>query len=134
MQLQVRKLPALAASGCLPLVGQGIQQFPEMQTVPFKDAFRRIAGAIEENDRVEITVTLNGRLAAFMVLVLEDDMHVGPCCTVQWAYVQPDHVGVGAVMYRRAVRIAKSLRVPWLAYTRRTGDGEYRLKYRRLHG
>lgn len=131
-QVEAHKRSPLAATRCLPLIGPAIREFPEMQGRPFDEAFVRVARSIEGNERIELIATQYGETIGGMVLVLEDDQHVGPCCSVQWAYVPAGNPRVGAALYRAALRIAKRARAPYFAYTKRLGTGEYKLTYKRL--
>lgn len=131
-QVEVRKLPAEAATSFLPLVGVGIREFPEMQGRPFKEAFVRVVRSIEANDRIELIATQYGEMIGGIVLVLDDDQHVGPCCSLQWAYVPAGNPRVGAALYRTARQVARKIGAPYLCYTKRVGEGEYRVIYRQL--
>lgn len=131
-QVEVHKRSPLAATLCLPLIGPAIREFPEMQGRPFDETFVRVARSIEENERVELIATQYGETVGGLVLVLEDDQHVGPCCSVQWAYVPAGNPRVGATLYRTALRLARRHRVPYLAYTKRVGVGRFSMVYRKL--
>lgn len=132
-QVEMYKRNPLAATTCLSLIGPAIREFPEMQGRPFEEAFVRVARSIEANERVELIVTQYGETLGGMVLVLEDDQHVGPCCSVQWAFVPVQNLGVGSMLYREAMRIARRARIPYFAYTRRVGAGRFSMTYLKLH-
>lgn len=135
METKVVRKVALTQSDCTAMYAPAIDELPELQATPFIATYQRIARDIEANDRVEVIATHDGETVGALVLVLEEDMHVGPCLTVQWAYVLPKHRGrAGICLYREVLAIAKRMKAPYLAYTHRSGHMKYTLTYRRMYG
>jgi hypothetical protein len=96
----------------------------------------RIIRSTESNERIELIHRVDGVPAAIMILVVDDDPHVGVCLGVQWFYTLPAYRNQTPV--RAMLRIARSVAADQglsiLAYTHRTGPAEYTIRYRRLHG
>lgn len=93
----------------------------------------RMREATEQHDRVELLAVSDGGVVGCMVLVEDDDLHVGHCLTVMWNYVLPEHRGlVGRRFLRAAFGLARQAGIPVVAYTHREGVGQYRTTYRRV--
>lgn len=136
VDVQVRKVLAGGATNLLPAVVSAVGTLPELTWQRgFIDAVKAVAHSIEENERIEVIATLRGEVLGGAVLVIDDDMHVGPCLTVQWAYIKPEYRGAGSGVYRQVLGVAKRLKTAVLAYSHRTADGVYQIRYRRVqHG
>ena len=122
-------------AGTVPdgLIHAAYDECVEMRTQPFMEVYQRVRRHIEAHQRLEITVTLYEEIVGQLILVSEsDDPHVGPCATIQWAYVLPDHRRCGAELYRMAYRAARKLQHKVLSYTHREAAGVYTHRYRRL--
>lgn len=90
---------------------------------------------ITDMDRFELLAFDGDKLVGAMVLAFdEDEVHVGRCCYVAFAYMLPAYRGgnAGAWFYRTALRITKNCGYPVLAYTHRVRDWEYLVRYIRI--
>lgn len=91
--------------------------------------------ALQDLDRYEVIMLGERSEIGGLVLAVDPwDVHVGPCVSVFANYVLPEHRGtqVGAACMRAAIRIAKQIRMPVLAYTHRKGPWRYETIYRRI--
>ena len=111
--------------------GKAWDELPEFRFQPREYAVERISLDMRQHDRLELSVHLDGTPVGFMVLVPDDDPHVGPCLGTQYSYVLPEHRGVGSLLYRTALKLAREGGFRVLAYTHRISETEYRIKYRR---
>lgn len=107
---------------------------PEMLWGGRVEAVKRCLEATTDIDRYEMVAFVNGKPIGICVLVHENDINVGPCLGIMWNWVHPNHRGVGSRFLRRAIELAKENRLPVLAYSQRVGEGEYRVRYRRVYG
>ena len=108
---------------------------PEMIWGGRAEAVKRCLEVTVASNRYEMTAFAGKRPVGFCVLVGEEDANVGPCLGIMWNWVHPDYRGVvGSRFLRRAIALAKENQLPVLAYTQRVGLGEYRVRYRRVHG
>ena len=108
---------------------------PELCWGGREEAADRIVRATVEVDRYELCAIINGKPVGICVLVSEEDAHVGPCLGVMWHWVHPAHSGeLGRLFLRRAIELAKENNLPCIAFSHRIKEGEYRIKYRRVHG
>lgn len=118
------------------VVDEAIAEFPEFTWQDsVEDARIRILDSIEDlPERVEITArTQNGTLVGLIVVASDDDSQVGEVLGVQWNFVSADYRGpVGTQLMREARRVGKRSGFNIIAYTHRSGEGRYELKYRRL--
>ena len=112
-------------------------EFPELRGQGWYAFVERFLESVPE-ERVEFRLYKTGteEVVACAIVVLEEDMHVGQCLTVQWNYCLPQYRGSWfRTVYKHLRQIAVELEVPWVAYSHRSGDAEYKIKYRRtLHG
>lgn len=85
-------------------------------------------------ERIEIQGWVDGHLIGGLVLSDDWDVHVGPCLSVLTNYTLPKYRTklYGAKVFREAIRVAKELGYPCLAWTHRVGDWCYMTRYRRL--
>lgn len=85
-------------------------------------------------DRYELGLLVADKVVGGVTLVEDDDVHVGRCLTVASQYVLPEYRNTGCSMLfmREAVRLARNLSMPVLAYTHRLGDWTYKTTYRRI--
>lgn len=85
-------------------------------------------------DRYEVGVVLDNTPVGGILLVQDDDWHVGRCLAVVSQYVLPEHrhTGVSRACMRYTVNIAKELQYPTLAYSHRKGPWRYETIYRRI--
>lgn len=136
VDVRVQKVLEGGATNLLPAVISAADTIPELTWQrSFIDAVKAVAHSIEGNGRIEVIATIKGEIVGGAVLVIDDDMHVGPCLTVQWAYIKPEYRGAGSKVYRQVLGVAKRLKTAVLAYSHRTADGVYQIQYRRLqHG
>lgn len=95
----------------------------------------RMVDSCEEVERVELVAFDGERCVGICVMGTDYDCNVGPSLSIAWNFVLPEYRGiVGQRFLRRAFRLCAELCLPTLAYTHRIGEGEYVLKYRRIHG
>ena len=111
-------------------------ELPELQYQPCEGFLRGFTEAHEDSERVEFLAYNGPLLVGGGILVLEHDVHVGPCLSLAWQYVLPEyrHIGVVRRLHKVLVQSAKALNIPSIAYSHRIGTGEYITKYRRIHG
>ncbi len=96
----------------------------------------RAMNSVQMVARYEFHAILDGRVVGAMVVAEEaDDPHVGCCLSVLYNYILPEYrdIGIAGHFLRGAMRLAKSLGYPVLAYTHRVGAGRYLTTYRRTH-
>lgn len=105
---------------------------PEMCWGGREEAVRRVLEATEAVERYEVVAYHDQLVVGCMILVADDDAHVGPCLSVMWNFVLPEFRGVGASFLRKAFSLAKENDLPVVAFAQRTGLGEYTVKYRRV--
>lgn len=137
MNLSLYVLDAGQDTYMRPFAEAVTQEFPEYRWVTDRAAsIERFVNAIEANERVELVYKDAGQPVAGAVLVAEEDVHVGPCLTVQGLYVMPAYraAGLAAELLQQAEQLARSLGLSVLSYTRRIGDVRYENVYRRLNG
>ena len=68
-----------------------VLEFPELrQSEDYREDVHRVVTSLSEFDRFEIVTTIDQRVVGGAVIVLDDDQHVGPCLSLQWAYVLPE--------------------------------------------
>jgi len=120
-------------------MGQWLMQdvldcFPEMTWVRDRDtALREMVLSTESIPRVELIAFHGKRPVGLCILVYENDPHVGDCLGIQWNFVLPAYRGyVGHRFLRRAIQLARGNGLKVLAYTHRTGLGQYAVHYRRI--
>lgn len=106
---------------CIP---SAYKEFPEFRVTPFAETYRRIRESTESYSRLEIRVQVRGCTVAVAIYVLEEDMHVGPCYSIQWMYVLPEYRGKGIAKTFLEIlkRKAKDAGVPY-SYTKRRRNG-----------
>lgn len=95
----------------------------------------RTLTAMQPFDRYEVLVLDGEGTVGCLVLVLDDDdPHVGPCASVFTAWVDPALRGgaVGRSMYRIARHLAKDNGHSILAYSHRVKDWQYLTSYWRI--
>ncbi|QJD54803.1 GNAT family N-acethyltransferase [Pseudomonas phage MR6] len=118
------------------LLPSALLNVPEMGWGGSEEEVRlRVCEQTEQIDRYEFVAIETGRVVGCAVLAPDEDIHVGPCLTIMWNYIIPEYRGaLGMRFHRLAIRLAKHLGLPVLAYTHRKGVGQYSITYRRLHG
>lgn len=113
------------------VIAKAYAECTELQVCDYPTTYDRIVKDTTENGRLEVRAKVDGVVAAVAIIVLDADLHVGQCVGMQWAYVLPEyrHLGLlkGAYLWQRS--LARALGIPY-AYTTRTGEGQYILKYR----
>lgn len=111
-----------------------VQAAPELTWLRSeKEALQAILNSIEMDDRWELSVWDGPTLLGVAIAKEDQDDHVGPCLSVQWRFVLPEAEGLaGRKLQRGLVRLARGLGFKVLAYTKRTGNARYELKYLRL--
>lgn len=137
MNLLLYVLDAGSTTYMRPFAEAVTQEFPEYRWTTSREvSIERFVNAIEANERVELVYKDDKHHAAGAVLVAEEDVHVGPCLTVQGLYVMPGYrtAGLAAELLSQAEHVAKQTGLQVLSYTRRIGDVRYENIYRRLHG
>lgn len=110
-------------------------EFIELQCMEQHAWVQMVLQHISEHERLKVLAYSGGELLGGLVLVRDDEEpHVGPCLSVWANYVFPKHRygKVGAELFRKALRCARKLKAPVLAYTHRTGDWRYSTHYRRI--
>lgn len=117
------------------LLRQAWAEFPELRYTSEQEFRHRVRASIRELDRWELLVLAEGVPVAIAVLALDDDLHVGPCVTVQWQYILPDYRGLGITktFMRVARNVTRQLGLTVLAFSHRLGDGQYKISYRRVY-
>lgn len=91
--------------------------------------------ALEQLERYEIIAhSEHGIQLGGLVVAREIDVHVGDCMSVIAQYVMPEHrlFGISPRLMRAAIRIAREVGAPTLAYTHRKGPWRYETTYRRI--
>lgn len=120
------------------LATRAYTEFSEFQWQQSSVEFaQRFHASVLSNDRLEIMAfTDHGDLAGILVLVDDDDEHVGRCVSVHWQYILPEHrnTGIARQFMRAAIQCAEQGGYSVLAYSHRVGPGEYSIKYRRING
>ena len=102
----------------------------ELQVTPFELAYRRIVACTIENSRMEYRAIVDGKLAGVAIIVRDYDIHVGDSWAIQWNYVKPEYrtLGIAREVFRGVKMFAKAYNLPF-SYTKRVGDGVYKLTY-----
>lgn len=104
---------------------------PIFQHRGFPEFFYTTSRTIKETPRWEYVVTgEDGSVVASMAVYKDFDMHVGECLSVLVAFSTDDHSLFKA--YRWLMKLAKEEMVPFVAYTRKTGDFTMDLVYRKV--
>lgn len=114
-------------------IERAYNEFEEFRwTSSLAEATQRILESLVANQRYELLALAGDVPAGFAAFVLDDDMHVGQCLSIQWHYVLPEYraLGIGTQIMRAALRTARQHKVT-LAYSHRIGVGDYAIKYRR---
>lgn len=117
-------------------VHQAVAEFEEFSWNRTRlEAAEQICADICENGRVELLAISAGAPAGILVLCHEHDNHIGECLGVQFNYVLPEYRNLGIVrqFFRMAEAIARENGIPVMAWTHRTGVGQYTLRYRRIN-
>jgi hypothetical protein len=118
----------------IPAVYAELPEFREGGSL--EQVTERMLAATEDAYRYELLVVDNGRLIGFACVLVDDDMHVGRCLTLQWQYVVQEHRGkIGGEFLRWLVKTGRKLGFQFVAYSHRVNHRHYAIKYRRLnHG
>ncbi|UIW10575.1 hypothetical protein PQC38_gp099 [Aeromonas phage BUCT695] len=104
---------------------------PIFQHRDFFEFYMSTYSTITSTDRWEYVVTGNdGNITASMAVYKDNDMHVGECLSVLVAFSTDDHSLFGG--YRWLMKLAKKLKIPFVAYTRKTGDFTMDLVYKKV--
>lgn len=117
-------------------INDAVREFEEFSWARTKlEAGEQICSDMRENGRVEILAIVGNRPAGFIILCHEHDNHIGECLGVQFNYVLPEYRNLGIVrqFFRMAEAIARENGIPVMAWTHRTGVGQYTLRYRRIN-
>lgn len=97
------------------------------------EALAAIRRSVVENNRYEVSVWDGDKIVGVAIAVPDDDDHVGVCLSVQWRFVLPEYRGLAGVKLQRAImHLARRLQFGIIAYTKRTGDAKYELRYIRV--
>lgn len=109
-------------------------EFIELQVMDKDTWLKNLRATIESSPRWEISATVDGKVVGGIILVNDDDVHVGPCLSVVAQYVLPEyrHRGISLHCMRIAMRTAKVFNHKVLAYSHRLGDWRYETIYRRV--
>lgn len=102
----------------------------ELQTTPYEETYSRIIESTMENERYEFYACVGSEVVAVAILVQDYDIHVGDSWAIQWNYVKPEYrtLGIAREVFRVVKALAKEFNVPY-SYTKRVGDGVYKLTY-----
>lgn len=102
----------------------------ELQVTPFESTYSRIVECTIENSRYEYRAIVDGEVAGVAIIVRDYDIHVGDSWAIQWNYVKPEYrtLGIAREVFRGVRALAKEDNVPY-SYTKRVGDGVYKLTY-----
>jgi len=115
----------------IPSVYDDLPEFRE--SGPLEDVARRMLEATEGLSRCELLAVIDGQLVGFACAVVDEDMHVGPCLSLQWQYVLPEHRGkIGRDFLRWLVKNGQAFGFKFVAYSHRVNSRHYAIKYRRL--
>ena len=135
MRMHSERVPANSKGKAIGIIPAVVHATPEFTWYRSRlNAEYEIAQSIVPYPRWEIVVEDAGTVLAAMVLQHEYDPHVGECCTVQWAFILPEHRGLlGARMQRAAVRVARANGYNVLSYAKRVQEGVYEIRYRKLN-
>lgn len=118
----------------IPLIKEAIWDIEELtwNSTGF-EAHERVARSIQENCRVEITAEVGGRVVGAIILVAEEDIHLGPLMSAQWFFVIPEFRGAaGSRLIRAAYKEAIALGWDWFTFSHRVSPGTYQINYRKL--
>jgi len=109
-------------------------EFIELQCTPKSIWVGSAVATAQAYDRTAVVVFQDGVLAGGVILVPDNDTHVGKCLSVHFQYVLPEYrnLGISYKLMRQAMRIAKREEYPVLAYSHRIRDWEYKTIYRRV--
>lgn len=129
-ELQYRTAGVHQRSWAEAVVDAAYEECAELRTTDRASARERILEDTESVDRTEFRVLHRGTVVAVCTIVLEWDAHVGACYSMHWSYVLPEYRDAGPLRraYLHLARYAKQHGIAY-AYTKRTGPGEYVLKY-----
>lgn len=105
---------------------------PEIQSSFTRDEWvRRYKNVCIQADRVEVTVSISGKVVAVALMAISDDVHVGPMLDVLNTHVVPGVRGTG--VFRTLMRginlVAKEANVPFIGLTKYKGRGVYEMRY-----
>lgn len=102
---------------------------PEFHTRSYEEALQQFKDSIECNDRIELLSESGGA-----VIVAEVDPHVGPCMSVQYAYIKPAARSPGnfRLILKYLTKYARERAIPVVAYTGREREGRFFVQYKRL--
>lgn len=111
-------------------------EFPELQVRPKDEWIGRSIASLAALQRWEIGAFNDAGETIGGIVLAEDpwDCHVGPCVSVFAQYVVPEYRDgqVSQRMMREALRLARSLHFPVLAFTHRRGPWRYETIYHRI--
>lgn len=116
---------------------RAVAEFPEFTWNGSEAAaLLRTLDATRDHECIEVVAWEADVPVGMIVLVLDNDMHVGRCLSVLWNYVLPEarSYGIQRQFIREALAVARQVNAPVLAYTHRRDVGRYELKYRRVDG
>lgn len=115
------------------LAGLAWKECEELQVRPQSAWTEHITSLAESAPRYELGYVVDGQAVAGMVLVPDNDVHVGPCLTVLTQYVRKEYRSTRMClgMMRQAVRIAREAGFTCLAWSHRVGPWRYEIIYRR---
>lgn len=107
----------------------------ELQCTPELQWCSTVLAELSELDRYEVCIFVGDAPVGGIILVHDEDWHVGTCLTVAFQYVLPEfrNTGVSIACMRFAKRLARELGYKALAYSHRKGPWRYEIIYRRIN-
>ena len=105
----------------------------DFNSQPISEFIPRVHQHLTRYDSLNLEARVGSELVGVCSVLVEDDVHVGECLSVQWQYILPQYRGVvGIHMMRWVFSVANRLRVQFVAYTQRKSDFEHVVKYKRM--
>jgi GNAT superfamily N-acetyltransferase len=106
----------------------------ELQQTSAKQYQDRLAEQVFGVDRWEMIAWLDDEIVGCAIIMLEEDIHVGPCVSVVHQFVSPcaRNRGFARLVIKTAKRIAQAYRIGTIAYAHRLGPWRYVTTYRNV--
>mgnify|MGYP007095038554 CR=1 FL=1 len=108
-------------------------EYPELRHTSLSDFFERACMSVMGMRRLSVDIWYGRMLVGHLIAAVDDDLHIGPCLTVVWAYVLPQHRGKVPNLHRQLRSPSKAMQLS-MSWSHRRGPNQYGIRYWRNHG
>ena len=130
---EVIQFPENSITPMVPLLLTAHSELQDFGTQGVIEFLMRVKKHLSASESLMLKAYVGTELVGVCSVQFEDDVHVGPCCSVHWQYIMPEYRGrIGVHFMRWVFSTAKRLRVPFVAYVKRMSDTQHVVTYRRV--